>query len=36
MAPKPELSPYERLIERMMHLLIIVVLGGIFLKVLFF
>lgn len=36
MAPKPELSPYERMIEKMMHLFIIVVLGGILLKVLFF
>jgi hypothetical protein len=32
----PELSPYQRFIETLMHLFIILVLGGIFLKVLFF
>lgn len=33
---KEELSPYHRLLEGMMHLLIIATLAGIFLKVLFF
>jgi hypothetical protein len=32
----PELSPYQRFIETMMHVFILVVLVGICLKVLFF
>lgn len=32
----PERTPYQRFIETMMHLFIIVVLAGICLKVLFF
>jgi len=36
MNDSPELTPYQRFIENMMHLFIIVVLAGICLKVLFF
>lgn len=32
----PELSPYQRFIENLMHLFILLVLAGICLKVLFF
>ncbi len=32
----PELTPYQRFIETMMHLFILLVLAGICLKVLFF
>ena len=34
--PKIELTPYQRFVEAMMHVFIIVVLLGIFLKVLIF
>jgi len=36
MKSTPELTPYQRFIEIMMHLFIILVLAGICLKVLFF
>jgi hypothetical protein len=36
MKKAPELTPYQRFIETLMHIFIILVLGGICLKVLFF
>lgn len=36
MNKSPELSPYQKFIENLMHLFIIAVLAGICLKVLFF